>query len=339
MLHIFSTAANAVLPIILLILLGKILSQVGFLPDVFVKTASKFVFRIGLSCLLFVNVYSIADMSLISWNFIIYVIAASLLLFILGFFTAIATTKIPQRRGVILQYAFRSNFAIIGLPLAMALGGEEAVTIASLISAFILPLYNILGAVALSLFVRDENSNKNAIKQVLISISKNPIVLGAAAGLVCVAIRELQNMLLDEVVFSLKRDAPFLFAAINDIKVMTTPLALIVTGAQFRFSAVKGMFKEIVVGTVWRIVLAPIIGIGGALIACRFGWLSCGTGEIATLISLFGAPAAVSGAVMAGEMGNDEQLATQHVLWTSIGSVITIFALVCILMAAGVLVV
>ena len=40
---------------------------------------------------------------------------------------------------------------------------------------------------------------------------------------------------------------------------------------------------------------------------------------------------------MAGEMGNDEQLATQHVIWTSIGSVVTIFLQVCILMATGIL--
>jgi predicted permease len=60
---------------------------------------------------------------------------------------------------------------------------------------------------------------------------------------------------------------------------------------------------------------------------------------MATLVALFGAPAAVSGAVMAGEMGNDEQLATQHVVWSSIGSMVTIFITVCILMATGILVI
>ena len=42
---------------------------------------------------------------------------------------------------------------------------------------------------------------------------------------------------------------------------------------------------------------------------------------------------------MAGQMGSDEQLATQHLVWSSIGSVVTIFATVCILMATGVLVI
>lgn len=337
MLHIFSTAANAVLPIILLILLGNLLRNKGLLTEGFVKAGSKFVFRIGLTCSLFVNVYNITDLSSISWGFIVYVIGITLVMFFLGYVSAVATTKIRERRGVILQCTFRSNFAIIGLSLASALGGAEAEAVASLVSAFILPVYNIMGVIALSLFVEAPNSGKHSMKNVLISICKNPMVLGATAGLLCILLRELQNLLFNRTVFSISRDLPFLFKAINNIKAMTTPLALIVLGAQFKFSAVRGMFKEIAVGTVWRIVIAPLVGVGCALVACHFGLLTCGTGEIATLISLFGAPAAVSTAVMAAEMGSDEQLATQQVVWTSIGSMLTIFLQVCILMATGIL--
>ena len=42
---------------------------------------------------------------------------------------------------------------------------------------------------------------------------------------------------------------------------------------------------------------------------------------------------------MAGNMGGDEQLATQLVVWTSIFSIFTIFAEVCILMGLGLIVV
>ena len=52
---------------------------------------------------------------------------------------------------------------------------------------------------------------------------------------------------------------------------------------------------------------------------------------------MFGSPVAVSSAVMAGNMGSDEQLATQLVVWTSIFSIFTIFAQVVILMSMGLL--
>jgi len=66
-------------------------------------------------------------------------------------------------------------------------------------------------------------------------------------------------------------------------------------------------------------------------------WLPCGNGEYAALIALFGSPVAVSSAIVASAMGNDEQLASQMVVWTSIGSMITVFGIVCIMMAAGLL--
>jgi len=38
-------------------------------------------------------------------------------------------------------------------------------------------------------------------------------------------------------------------------------------------------------------------------------------------------------------MGNDEQLASQLVVWTSIGSLVTIFLFSCILMGTGLMVI
>ena len=57
----------------------------------------------------------------------------------------------------------------------------------------------------------------------------------------------------------------------------------------------------------------------------------------AALLGSFGSPVAVSSAVMAGSIGTDDQPATQLVVWTSLFSVITVFAEVCVLMGAGLL--
>ena len=109
-------------------------------------------------------------------------------------------------------------------------------------------------------------------------------------------------------------------------------------GGQFEFSAVKGMSKEIIVGTVFRVVIAPVIGVGCAVLLSQFTDLvSFGQTEYPALIALFGTPVAVSSAIMAGEMGNDEQLAGQLVVWTSISSIVTLFITVFLLMSFGLL--
>ena len=337
MLHILTTAMNAVLPIVLLSVLGYILKRAGFLTEGFTKVGSKLVFRVCLAVTLFVNVYNINDFTAVPWDVVIYCLFAICLLFVLGLVSAILTTPLPARRGVITHAVFRSNFAIIGLSLAASLGGDEAMSVASVVSAFAIPLYNILGVVSLTMFAGRGEKRYSAL-DFLGDVLKNPMILGAIAGAVCILLRELQNVLFGNVVFSIKEDLPFVFDTLNKLKTMTTPLALLVLGAQFTFSAVKGLFKEIVVGVSWRLVLAPLIGIGLAALISRYtDILSCNVNSYPALIALFGSPVAVSTAVIASEMGGDEQLATQLVVWSSLGSVITIYITVCIMMACGLL--
>lgn len=328
---ILLTAVNAVFPIILLILLGYILRRKGFLSESFVKTGNSLVFNVCLPAMLFINVYNIEGLSAIRWDIVGYCIAVVGIVFILGIFTSVITTPVPARRGVILQCTFRSNFAIIGLPLAAALGGSGAEATAAIISAFTIPVYNILAVIALSIFVSDSSGERRNIKKMLLNIAKNPLILGVLAGLLCLLVRVLETQLFGKTVFTLKGNVQFLYTALNNLKSVASPLALIVLGAQFEFSAVRGLLKEITVATLFRIVITPLLGIGLAVILNHYiptlGW---GVNEYPALIALFGSPVAVSSAVMARSMKNDEQLATQLVVWTSIGSMATIFLIVCI---------
>lgn len=378
MLDVLLTSINAVFPIILLILLGYLLKRFKFLNDNFIKFGNKFVFKVCLPCMLCINIYdnmqSFAD---IRWDVVIYSTVVILIIFGLGLLTAILITKQQNRRGVILQCAFRSNFAIIGLTLVGRLGGDEA--LGGIISAFSIPVFNILAVVALSIFTEKEQSalgrealknpaptameegsssspgvkaskSKNSIKSILLNIVKNPLIIGVAVGLVLVGVREIERAcgwikLIEDggvtkevVAFRLSAELKFLYTAIKDLKAIASPLALIVLGGQFEFSAVKGMTKEIIAGTIWRIVVAPLIGIGVAILLSNYTDLFTFDSTVyPTLIALFGTPVAVSSAIMAGEMKNDEQLATQLVVWTSIGSIITIFVIVFALMSFGLL--
>lgn len=335
--RILFTAVNAVMPVVLVILLGYLLKQSGFLSRDFVKMGNKLVFKVCLPCMLFINVYDIDGFSSINWDIVAYCVVMLLVIFSLGFFTTVLVTKVPERRGVIWQCTFRSNFAIIGLSLAGALGGEEAMAVAAIVSSFTVPLFNILAVIALSLFV-EQGGKKNDVREILRNIVKNPLIIGVVLGLVCLGIREAQTALWGAPVFTLKQQGKFLYTTVNNLKAIASPFALLVLGGQFEFSAVRGLLKEIAVGTLWRIIIAPLLGIGGAiLLSTSTGLLSCGINEYPALIAMFGSPVAVSSAVMAGSMGGDEQLATQLVVWTSLLSIVTIFGQVCILMMMGLL--
>ncbi len=336
--QIFITALNAVVPIIVLILLGYILRQKGFLTDGFLQSSNQLVFKLMLPTMLFISIYRIDSLAGIRWDLAIYALAAILLIFCLSLVSAVLTTPVAERRGVILQCCFRSNFVIIGLPLAASLGGAEAEAVAAVLSAVSIPLFNVLAVISLSVFVGRKESFRQSVKHILYGIVTNPLIIAVALGMVCLALRWAQVSILGRVVFRLDTHAAFFFDALNTLKAGTTPLALMVLGGQFVFSAVKDLKKEILVATLWRVVLSPIIGVGGAVLLTRLQILNCTPADYPALIALFGSPVAVSSAIMAKGMGNDEQLATQLVLWTTLFSGITVFLAVCILMAAGLIV-
>ena len=333
--QIFMTATEAVLPIVLLILLGYFLRQKNFFSDTFIQMGNKLMFRIGLPTMLFVSVYGIKSLSEINWDICLYCVLATTTVFLLGCVTAVLTTPVPERRGVLVQCAFRSNYAIIGIPLAATLGGEAATAVAAVLAAALVPYLNILAVLALSIFRKDENGEKLNVKKIAGDVARNPLIAGVLAGLLVLLVRQWQIKRFGTVVFSLERDLSVVYKVAKDLKAMTTPLALILLGGQFRFSAVRGLFKEIVVGTVWRTVLAPIVGVGGAVLLGHLGLFQCGAAEYPALIALYGSPVAVSSAIMAREMHNDEQLATQLLVWTSVASIVTIFAAVCLMMGMG----
>ena len=153
-------------------------------------------------------------------------------------------------------------------------------------------------------------------------------------------IRGGQQAIWGETVFSLKQDLTFIYNFLGHVKAIASPLALVILGAQFDFSSSKGMLKEIVVTTSWRVLIAPLIGIGTAILLSEFTpILNFGVNEYPSLIALFATPVAVTSAIMASEMKNDEQLATQLVVWSSIVSIATMLLIVCLMMAGGYLVV
>ena len=239
-----------------------------------------------------------------------------------------------QQKGVINQCTFRSNYAIIGIPLAESLGSAEALAFAGVLSAVSIPLFNVLAVILLSHYSqKDSNTN---IKDTLKSAAKNPLIRGVGLGIIVLLIRQfIPTNEVGELVFSVKDDLPFLYSAISNLARAASPLALVVLGARFDFSAVKSLIKPITASVVLRLIVAPLVGVGGAMLLSYAGIMPFTATEYPALISLFGTPVAVSSAVMVGEIGGDEQLAGQLVVWTSLMSVFSIFITVFLMKSLG----
>ncbi|MEA4964534.1 MAG: AEC family transporter [Oscillospiraceae bacterium] len=328
---------NAIAPLLVLILLGLLLRKIGLLSDGFLKCGNKLVFYVLTPALLFCNIYSMESLSDLNWSAVLFSLVVVFVLFGIGWGLSFLT-KDPKQKGVLMQCTFRSNNALIGLPLAESLVGLQNLGAVSAISAFAIPEFNVLAVIALSLFVGADGSRPTT-REVLRKVLKNPLILGVAAGLGALALRAVLPLRTDgTAVFSLQRDLSFLYSAISQLARSASPTALLLLGGGFRFSAIRGVRRQIAIGTVARLVIAPLIGVGSAVLLSEvLGLVHFDAQVYAALVALFASPVAVNSAIMAEEMHNDSQLAGQLVVWTSIFSIFTLFFLIAALRMLGLL--
>ena len=323
----FIFAVNAVSPILLTVVIGYCLKKWGLLTGDVAKAINKLVFRVFLPVMLFNNIYKINDLGTFRPGYIIYSILAVAILFGLCLVFVIFFTKDPKKRAALLQGSFRANYALIGIPLAESLNVPGAVMAATILSAFMIPTFNTFGVISLSIF--REGDEKPSVKKILIGIAKNPLIQGVLAGAVALLIRAV--FVNFGVQFRLNEVEP-VYKVITWISGLASPLSLLVLGAQFEFSAVATLKREIISGVVIRNLIIPILGLGVAYLFFR----DFGGAEFASLVAVFATPIAVSSVPMAQEMDADATLAGQLVVWTTLFSTFSVFFSTLILHALGV---
>lgn len=337
MLSNFRFAFDAVMPMLILIGLGYWLHRRNYFDASALKKMNNFVFTYGIPFLMFNNVYMLDRVGDIPLELMGFVLISLVIITTLCLGVACISTKQKNQRGVIMQVGFRSNFAVIGAAMAAALGGAEGSKIAASLQAPGIIYFNIAAVVCLSAFSEKPNSSIN-VKAILKNIITNPLIIGLFAGTVCLLLREIiprngQGSL----IFSLSGNLPSLYSAINSLAKMSTPLVLVLLGAQIDFHSVAGMRRKVVIGTALRLIVVPAVGFGLALWAQRIGVLVLTPAIVSALLAFYGAPVAVAGAVMAEEMGGDGALARQYVVWTTTLSLFTLFGWIVLLRTMGML--
>lgn len=321
-------AINAVAPLIALVAIGYFLKKIGWITLDYSKVLNRLVFHVFLPSTLFLNVYKIEDAGSIDFGYILYAMGMVIAIFLVALVVIVLTVPQKNRRGALLQAAFRSNYALVGIPLSGALFGDEGVIAATLLSAVIVPSLNALAVISLSLF--REGEEKASVKKVLVGIAKNPLIRAIVLGLVVLAIRSL--FVKNGIAFRLSDVKP-IYTTLTYLSGLSTPLALLALGAQFEFSTVTSLKKEIIMGVLMRNVIIPVLGLGIAYLFFRERFNGA---HFATFVAVFVTPVAVSSVPMTQEMDGDVVLMGQLVVWSTLFSAISIFIASFLLRLVGI---
>ena len=308
---------NVIAPVFFLMVLGYLLVNYTSLADrKLTKQANAIVFKIFLPCMLFYNVYQSDIGAEIHSRIKLCIWAAGglLILFVLLCLIVPKVVKQENQQGVVIQGIFRSNYVIFGVAVVQNMYGVKSTTTAEILSAILVPMYNFLAVVALSIFGEKRETDW---KKIILDIVKNPLIISSVLG----------------IIFSLLgiRLPTAVDTTVQDLAKLSTPIAFMILGGDLDFSKVRGNLKVASVVLTIKLVILPLIMIP---MIVMMGYRDA---DLLSGLLAYQTPVAVSSYIMAQQAGADGQLAGQLVVFSSVLSIFTLFVTILILRTIGLL--
>lgn len=309
----FLIAVNAVMPFLIYISFGYGVVRSGLADEAFMNKLNKVIFRAFFPLLMFNNMYQLKRDFSLNLTLVATAVLSVLLLQAILLLVVPRLVKENPRRGVIIQAIYRSNFVLFGIPLAANLFGDDGSALASMMVAIVIPVYNVTAVIILEMF-RSDGGKTNPLVLAR-NVCTNPLILGAAVGLIFFALRiKLPSSV----------EGP-----VSQFAGMTTPLALFVLGGTLHFSAIRGNLKYIVPSMTLKLALLPLLI---TLLATALGFSNV---ERFVIFEMYATPVATASYSMAQNMGGDGELAGQFVVLSTAASVVTIFLWVYLFTSIG----
>lgn len=289
------------MPVFLLLVLGVILKLTRFIDDAFIQSSSKLVFNIALPAFIFFELSVLRINEAVDFKMLAFIYAFTLITFFVGWIISSSYVKHPKDKGAFIQGSFRGNFAIVGLAVIYNTSGTAGAAKAALILGFLLPLYNVLAVIALS--INNTKGKKISPLKLMKEIFTNPLILS-----VIVAIP-----------FSYFEIKPYEFIEKSGkyISSISLPLALISIGGSLNIESIKNSSFYAVLSSSLKIIFSPL---AATLAAIYVGYSGM---DLMIIFVLFSCPTAVVSFIMAEAMGSNEKLAGNIIVITTIGFIFT----------------
>lgn len=300
----FIFSLNATVPIFAVIVLGYFFRSIGLIDEHFAGVANKFVFKACLPCLLFQDLADTNIRKNFDLQYVGFCFGATLISILVIWFLAKKFMKDKSMVGAFVQGAYRSSAAILGIAFIQNIYGTSGMAPLMIIGS--VPLYNVFAVIILTLESNNkENSGDSSqIKRAFINILKNPIIIGIFLGLIASFFNIKFPKMIDK--------------TINNMAVMTSPLALISIGATFEGRKALAKIKPTIASSFIKlVVLAGIFLPIAAILGFR-------DQKLIAIVIMLASPCTPTSYIMAKNMDGDDTLAASIVVSTTLFSSITL---------------
>ncbi len=297
----FVTAANVVLPLLLLVAVGYLLKMNKFFSENTLKQMNKLVFTLLVPASLLKSIVTSSLQDALKSDYLVFVLLGAAAMIFSGVFLGEKLCERQDQKGVMAQAIFRGNTVLFGIPVISMLYPDQSIVLTTSMIAIVVPIYNLCAVVVLQLHA----GMKTDIISLIAKVLKNPMVIATLCGFAI----KLAGIQLPSAVLK----------TVTEISNAANPIGLIVLGASFELPAISENIKKLSVIAAMRLVVCPALML---VLAVLLGYRQM---ELATVMVLFGAPTAVSSFATAVQMKGDGSLASQAVMLTTGLSAFTIF--------------
>lgn len=298
----FLLCFHAIMPLLLLMMLGYFLKQIRFIPKAGFDVLDKLCFKIFIPVLLFHNVYTADFSTEFDLKASLFAVAGVIGVFLLVFFLTPKLMKRSNRENATVVHGIcHGNMAVLGIPLITNLFGQSGVAVYSIILACVSPVVNSLMVFEHIYFQGDKIKPDRLILNVL----KSPFVIGTLSGIAC----KLLGI----------QFPAFLQTAVTNVKSIASPLSLIALGGSFSFGSIKSMVAPVVNSVLTKCVWIPAVVLGIAVALGFRGLL------LASMMVIFCCPSAgATYSFCSGYCGNP-RMASQIVVYSTAFSIFSMF--------------
>lgn len=293
---------NATVPVFLMMLLGLLFRNLGWIDEEFANKMNKFVFLVPLPVLVFEDLATVDFAEAWDTKFVLFCFCVTVLSITIAALVSFLW-KDKSIQGEFIQASYRSSAALLGIAFIQNIYGSSGMAPLMIIGS--VPLYNIMAVVVLSFFhPKQRGIDSKVIKKTLKGIVTNPIIIAIALGLAWSALRIPMPKILEK--------------TISNVGSVASPMGLMAMGATFD---IKKAFKK--VKPAFVAAALKLVGLCAIFlpIAVKIGFRES---ELVAILVMLGSATTVSSYVMAKNMGHEGVLSSSVVMLTTMLSAFTL---------------
>ena len=305
---LFLTSITSIIPIIAIIVLGYILQVKGWFGDAFGPNLSRLIMNVALPASIFVSVmkYLTLDKLISLSGGLLYTFVAFILGYIVAYIAVMLFKVRPGRRGTMINTFVNANTIFIGLPLNVALFGDQALPY-----FLIYYITNTISTWTLGVYLMTSDSKSGQSKKTSKFDWKKLLPAPLVGFLVALLFLILRISIPD-----------FATNTLTYVGNIVTPLSLIYIGIVLAKAGLNTIAfdKDTIVTLVGRFILAPLI----MLLVLKFFAPNMAAVEFKTFMIQSATPALAVLPILANQGKGDVEFSTNVVTLSTVLFIVVI---------------